>query len=136
MRSRAPHLYIDGSGEVCPCILVPLSFGNLTEEPFERILDQMGRHFRRPRTGCVARVVSRRLPTVDLPARPELPVICDRQLPRTHELPRFFRCIATRRKASGGPGKRGVHQQVAQTSGEVTIVSWAGSIANVRKAAE
>jgi MoaA/NifB/PqqE/SkfB family radical SAM enzyme/protein-L-isoaspartate O-methyltransferase len=88
------HLYIDGSGEVCPCNLVPLSFGNLTQEPFAQILDRMGRHFRRPRTGCAGRVLSRRFPAADLPARPELSeAICERHLPRTHELPRFFHVL-------------------------------------------
>ena len=88
------HLYIDGSGEVCPCNLVPLSFGNLTQEPFEQILDRMGHHFRRPRTGCVGRLLSRRFPAADLPARPEWSeVICERYLPRTHELPGFFHVL-------------------------------------------
>jgi len=88
------HLYVDGSGEVCPCNLVPLSFGNLTQEPFEQILDRMGRHFRRPRTGCVGRVLSKRFPAADLPTLPELSeVICEQHLPRTHKLPGFFHVL-------------------------------------------
>ena len=52
------HLYIDGSGELCPCNLVPLSFGNITREPLEGILERMGRHFARPRPACVGRTLT------------------------------------------------------------------------------
>ena len=86
------HLYIDGSGEVCPCNLVPLSFGNLAREPFHCILERMGQHFCRPRTGCVGRQLARRLPRVDLPAAPETScAICEKYLPRDHAVPAFFR---------------------------------------------
>ena len=86
------HLYIDGSGEVCPCNLVPLSFGNLTQQPLLQILERMGRHFCRPRTGCVGRMLVRHFPGVSLPARPEeSETICEQHLPRAHALPTFFR---------------------------------------------
>ncbi|MCE5251059.1 radical SAM protein, partial [bacterium] len=49
------HLYIDGSGELCPCNLVPLSFGNVTREPLKDILDRMGSCFTKPRTVCAGR---------------------------------------------------------------------------------
>ena len=58
------HLYIDGSGEVCPCNLVPLSFGNIAREPLGSILGRMGQHFCRPRTGCVGRLLAKQLPRV------------------------------------------------------------------------
>ena len=86
------HLYIDGSGEVCPCNLVPLSFGNVTRQPFPQILERMGRHFCRPRTGCVGRLLVRHFPAAGLPACPEVSAaVCERHLPRTHEQPAFFR---------------------------------------------
>lgn len=86
------HLYIDGSGEVCPCNLVPLSFGNLTRQPLQQILDRMGRHFCRPRTGCVGRLLVKHFPGISLPTRPETSdAICERHLPRAHVLPAFFR---------------------------------------------
>jgi protein-L-isoaspartate O-methyltransferase len=86
------HLYIDGSGEVCPCNLVPLSFGNLAREPFHRILERMGTHFCRPRTGCVGRLLVKRFPAFGLPTAPETSkVICEQHLPRKHAVPAFFR---------------------------------------------
>ena len=63
------HLYIDGSGEVCPCNLVPLSFGNITREPLDRILDRLGRHFCQPRTYCVGRFLANQLTLGTAPRR-------------------------------------------------------------------
>ena len=98
------HLYIDGSGEVCPCNLVPLSFGNLTQEPFRGILDRMGHHFCRPRTGCVGRMLARQFPSVGLPAPPERSrAICERHLPLTHALPAFFRIRDEAQEEVGAP---------------------------------
>lgn len=86
------HLYIDGSGEVCPCNLVPLSFGNLAREPFDQILQRMGRHFCRPRPACIGRQLGRHFPCAGLPAAPpQSEAICAQHLPRSHELPAFFR---------------------------------------------
>jgi MoaA/NifB/PqqE/SkfB family radical SAM enzyme/protein-L-isoaspartate O-methyltransferase len=97
------HLYIDGSGEVCPCNLVPLSFGNIAGEPLQPILDRMRRHFRQPRTGCVGRVLAPHIPMGTLPAAPEVSdSICARCLPPRHNVPRFF---AVRSAAAGEVGR-------------------------------
>jgi MoaA/NifB/PqqE/SkfB family radical SAM enzyme/protein-L-isoaspartate O-methyltransferase len=85
------HLYIDGSGEMSPCQLVPLSFGNVTREPIREILDRMGCHFRKPRASCVGRVLAKHIPEGQLPVCPEVSAaICKKHLPRTHKVPRFF----------------------------------------------
>jgi protein-L-isoaspartate O-methyltransferase len=108
------HLYIDGSGEVCPCNLVPLSFGNLTQEPFGQILDRMGHHFCRPRTGCVGRLLTRHLATASMPARPDTSeAICQRHLPREHALPAFFRLRdELRGQEVGAPELRAAYNRV------------------------
>ena len=85
------HLYIDGSGEVCPCQLVPLSFGNVAREPLALILERMGRHFRKPRAGCAGRLLRGRAAEGWCPAAPEVSEeICRKCLPASHEIPRFF----------------------------------------------
>jgi MoaA/NifB/PqqE/SkfB family radical SAM enzyme/protein-L-isoaspartate O-methyltransferase len=85
------HLYVDGSGEVSPCQFVPLSFGNVAGEPVGRILARMGEHFRRPRVGCIGRVVAPHLGDQRLPTPPaSSAAICERCLPAVHALPRFF----------------------------------------------
>ena len=96
------HLYIDGSGEVCPCNLVPLSFGNVTREPLVRILDRMGAHFCKPRTCCVGRTLSRHFCGGGLPLGPEASAeICEKRLPKRHSVPRFFQ---VRSEAQGDVG--------------------------------
>jgi radical SAM protein with 4Fe4S-binding SPASM domain len=47
------HLFVDPSGEVCPCDLTPLSFGNAAAEPLTDIWQRMAEHFPRPRCGCL-----------------------------------------------------------------------------------
>jgi len=46
------HIYIDASGNVCPCDFTPLSFGNIRKENFKNVLQRLRRRFTRPRTGC------------------------------------------------------------------------------------
>ena len=86
------HIYIDGSGELCPCNLVPLSFGNITREPLEGILERMGRHFARPRPACVGRTLTPHAGNGPFPVPPDVSErICRDHLPQNHALPRFFR---------------------------------------------
>lgn len=85
------HMYIDGSGEVCPCNLVPLSFGNVANEPLADILAKMACHFRKPRTCCVGGLLAGKIPQGQLPAPCEVSTeLCAKHLPKSHPLPRFF----------------------------------------------
>lgn len=107
------HLYIDGSGEVCPCNLVPLSFGNVAREPLAEILQRMGCHFCRPRTGCVGQVINRHIPEGPLPTPPEVSRrLCDQHLPRKHPVPRFFQIRAAARGDVGQQELRAAYDQV------------------------
>lgn len=96
------HLYIDGTGEVCPCNLVPLSFGNATREPLIDILDRMGAHFCKPRTCCVGKTLSRHCRADKLPLSADASAaICKEHLPKRHATPRFFK---VRSEAQGDVG--------------------------------
>lgn len=109
------HLYVDGSGEVYPCNLVPLSFGNLTREPFRQILDRMGHHFRRPRCGCVGRLLVKHFPPVRFPVPIEnSESICREHLPREHALPAFFRIRDELEGDVGAPELRAAYDRVHQ----------------------
>jgi MoaA/NifB/PqqE/SkfB family radical SAM enzyme/protein-L-isoaspartate O-methyltransferase len=100
------HLYIDGSGEVCPCNLVPLSFGNIAGEPLQPILDRMRQHFRQPRTTCVGRILAPHIPAGRIPTPSEVSEeICLRCLPRRHSVPLFF---DVRSNAAGDVGNKEV----------------------------
>ncbi|MGA1824338.1 MAG: radical SAM protein [bacterium] len=98
------HLYIDGSGEVCPCNLVPLSFGNIKEESLENILKRMKTYFIKPRQICVGRTLSKYIPHGPMPVPLELSKeICEKHLSKTNRVPRFFK---VRSDAKGDVGKK------------------------------
>jgi MoaA/NifB/PqqE/SkfB family radical SAM enzyme len=63
-------LFIDSSGEVCPCDFTPLSFGNITDTPLKDIWKQMGEYFPRPRVDCLMREISNKIDTEFLPLSP------------------------------------------------------------------
>jgi SAM-dependent methyltransferase len=113
------HLYIDGSGEVCPCNLVPLAFGNVTQEPLAEILDRMGQHFQRPRTECVGRILGPHVQADQIPAHPEQSMeICNRHLPKEHPVPRFFQVQAEILRSAAGPDLRSVYDRVGEVYDE------------------
>lgn len=66
------HLFIDAIGNVCPCDLTPLSFGNLLDEPLEKIWLKMGQLFGLPRCGCLMKDICSK--TTDLGNDQELPL--------------------------------------------------------------
>lgn len=47
------HLFVDSGGEVCPCDLTPMSFGNAASESIVEIWERMGGYFPFPRCDCV-----------------------------------------------------------------------------------
>ena len=88
------HLYIDGSGEVCPCNHVPISFGNIRRQPFGNILKRMTRYFPSPRSTCAGRVLARRIPEGPLPTPPAVSAkLCRRYLSRRRALPKYYRVL-------------------------------------------
>jgi MoaA/NifB/PqqE/SkfB family radical SAM enzyme len=56
------HLFIDAGGEVCPCDLTPLGFGNVTSESLREVWARMERFFPLPRRGCLMRHIGAHLP--------------------------------------------------------------------------
>ncbi|MCC7262591.1 MAG: radical SAM protein [Candidatus Latescibacteria bacterium] len=107
------HLYLDGSGEVCPCNLVPLSFGNVAQKPLAAILDDMGCHFCQPRSGCVGRLLSPHVPAGPLPTPPEVSAaLCAQHLPVKHQLPRFFQVQSGAQEVVGQEELRAAYDQV------------------------
>lgn len=108
------HLYIDGSGELCPCNLVPLSFGNVAREPLAVGLDRMAAHFDRPRPACVGRVLARHVPATGLPTPPAVSRrLCEEHLPHEHGLPRFFALRAEAAEPAGAAELTAAYDEVA-----------------------
>jgi len=107
------HIYVDGSGELCPCNLVPMSFGNVTMEPLDGILERMGRHFRLPRPSWC--MLAGKYPAGKVPLPPDLSEkLCEEHLPREHPVPVFFRlrAEAARRSAVGAGELREAYDRV------------------------
>ena len=108
------HVYVDGSGEVCPCNLVPLSFGRATERPLQEILAAMRRHFATPRGSCAGKLLAPFVPVAgQLPTPPELSArLCAAHLPPQHAVPRFFRVREQAQGAVGAPELRAAYDRV------------------------
>jgi len=108
------HLYIDGSGEVCPCNLVPMSFGNIGREPLRDILTRMGCRFRQSRCVCVGRTLAPRFGQGPLPTPQQVSErICEDRLPASHPLPRFEQVRAKARGSAGEKELARAYNQVA-----------------------
>jgi len=50
-------IYVDGAGNVCPCYVAPISFGNALEEPLAEIIERVVDHVGHPRSRCLSHVL-------------------------------------------------------------------------------
>jgi MoaA/NifB/PqqE/SkfB family radical SAM enzyme len=97
------HVFIDAAGNVCPCDLLPLSFGSVRERPFADIWRDMGRCFCAPRRGCLAKELAGAL-AESANGRLPIPPETSRRLCsciRT-ELPALYRPLLEGRDVRGG----------------------------------
>ncbi|MDP2895690.1 MAG: methyltransferase domain-containing protein [bacterium] len=97
------HIYIDGSGEVSPCNLLPLSYGNVGEEPLRDIIARMQSRFGRSFCNCLARTLNdffkQHCQTTKPVRAEEIPTV---PLPYDEELPRFFQILSYRDREVAG----------------------------------
>lgn len=86
------QLYIDGSGEVCPCQFIPLSFGNVINESLDDILSRMNKYFQKPNAVCIGHIIGKHIPqTNKLPLSIEISEeLCNKYLLKEHKVPKFF----------------------------------------------
>lgn len=87
------HLYVDASGEVCPCDLTPLSFGNVLAERLDTIWHRMTSALGTPRCQCIMKTggerVRRHAKGKEFPLSPEESLSVVAETP--HEpLPDYF----------------------------------------------
>ncbi|MBM4020558.1 MAG: radical SAM protein [Planctomycetes bacterium] len=91
------HIFIDATGEVCPCDLAPLSFGSILEEPLAAVWDRMGVHFPRPRCECLMKSLAGRIPAGALPLpRAESEALCPPPAPGA-PMPEVYRLLFKQR---------------------------------------
>ena len=102
------HIYIDGSGEICPCNMVPLSFGNVLQVSVGKAIERMRRHFQHPRTECVGRTLCPHIPQGLLPTSPEVSdEICRKHLAAQHEVPGLYEPVPACASSSQPLGSSG-----------------------------
>jgi MoaA/NifB/PqqE/SkfB family radical SAM enzyme len=85
------HIYVDCSGNLCPCDFAPLSFGNLCEETFQDVWSRIRDALGSPQTICLACFAADYIADRDL--KFPLPLEISREICqhyRTPELPGIF----------------------------------------------
>jgi MoaA/NifB/PqqE/SkfB family radical SAM enzyme len=91
------HLFIDPSGNVCPCDFVPLSFGNVLDERLANVVQRMGEAMRQPRRHCFLQtnvaLIQRHAVGHDYPLSPELSREVAAEAPQ-ESLPDYFQLVA------------------------------------------
>ncbi|AQT67794.1 Antilisterial bacteriocin subtilosin biosynthesis protein AlbA [Anaerohalosphaera lusitana] len=104
------HLFIDAVGNVCPCDLTPLSFGNVLDESLESIWLRMGETFELPRCGCLMKDICGQ--TYVLKNAQELPIDPERSLKvceavkKDGPLPKVYKNLLKGRKPVSRPENR------------------------------
>ena len=88
------HIYIDGNGEVSPCNMIPISYGNAAIEDLSKIIGRMQKAIPRPCQTCLAHLLKGFF--VENCSNKQ-PVACDVMptLPFPNEpLPRFYQLLS------------------------------------------
>lgn len=85
------HLFIDATGEVCPCDLAPLSFGNSSDEPLAAIWARMGARFPQARCECLMKGLAEKVAAETLPLpRARSEALCP-AMPPAAPMPEVYR---------------------------------------------
>ena len=104
------HLFIDAIGNVCPCDLTPLSFGNVLEEPLEAIWQKMGEIFDLPRCGCLMKEICKKTNELkdgqQLPLEPQRSYDLCKAVNKCDKLPKVYENLFKGRKPTDQPANR------------------------------
>jgi len=101
------HLFIDAIGNVCPCDLTPLSFGNVLENSLEKIWLDMGQIFDLPRCECLMKEICKK--TSNLKDSQELPLDSEKSFDlcqavnNSDKLPKVYKNLFKDRKPASQP---------------------------------
>ena len=101
------HLFVDAIGNVCPCDLTPLSFGNVLDEPLEKIWLKMGQLFDLPRCECLMKEICKK--TSNLKDSQQLPLDLEKSFDlcksvnNSDKLPKVYKNLFKGRKPINQP---------------------------------
>ncbi len=97
------HIYVDGTGEVCPCNMLPVSYGNVANEDLRAIIARMQSVFKHPYRVCLAHSLQdffcEHCKAVKPTPADKMPII---PLPNDNELPRFFEIVESTPNETSG----------------------------------
>ncbi|AEG60447.1 radical SAM/SPASM domain-containing protein [Desulforamulus ruminis] len=100
--------FIDHLGNVCPCDVSPLRFGNINDSAFRDIWRKMTGYFHSPRSSCYSNVVSKSVQELFegyLPLSQQSSEEIVKKMPPTvveYELPDFYRKIGFKKRRIDG----------------------------------
>jgi len=101
------HLFIDAIGNVCPCDLTPLAFGNVLDEPLEKIWLKMGHMFDSPRCQCLMKDICKKTSNLtdsrQLPLDVEQSLELCRAVDKSDKLPKVYKNLFKGRKPANRP---------------------------------
>lgn len=97
------HIYVDGSGEVSPCNMIPISYGNAAKEELSTIISRMQRDFRKPCQNCLLYLLKDFFSTNCKGTQPvsyrQIPPI---PFPDDQKLPKFFQIAWDKEEDASG----------------------------------
>lgn len=97
------HIYIDGTGEVSPCNMIPVSYGNAAKEDLSTIVARMQSDFKNPCQVCLAHLLQDFFKEHSKKARPApVDTIPPIPLPEEKELPGFFQILENKDQEVAG----------------------------------
>ena len=91
------HMYVDGKGNLRPCDFIPITFGNLTEEPLSVVYDRMREIFKLPEGDCFMKQYYKEIDAVL--EKNKVKIVSYKDIPgfveklRTGSLPRMYKWI-------------------------------------------
>jgi len=93
------HLYIDSSGNLCPCDFTPLSFGNVIREGFDEAYSRLRKYFVAPQSKCF---VLNNMEIIKSEFKGKLPLDCDGAIEvcgrcAKTDVPEFYRKLGWKR---------------------------------------
>jgi MoaA/NifB/PqqE/SkfB family radical SAM enzyme/ubiquinone/menaquinone biosynthesis C-methylase UbiE len=98
------HIYIDGTGEVSPCNMLPVTYGCVAQEPLPAIVARMQQTFGEPCADCLAFTLHDSIREHASTARP-VPAVRIPGLdlePGRRQLPRFYQILEERPEERAG----------------------------------
>jgi MoaA/NifB/PqqE/SkfB family radical SAM enzyme/ubiquinone/menaquinone biosynthesis C-methylase UbiE len=97
------HIYIDGTGEVSPCNMMPISYGNAARDELKVIIEKMQTDMKHPYPVCLAYALQDYFKEVGRINRPvRVGTIPSIPYPETNEQPRFFNILNEKQKEIAG----------------------------------